>query len=86
MSRLPTNKAFYKDPVNYDRMFLLFYYIKTHYGESKLVELYRRSGSIEDPHKTTSAAAKDINTVLGVTQKQLLSSFNSWAKQNVRSA
>lgn len=86
LTALPTNAAFYKQTTGYDRAYLLCYFIKVRYGESKLIALYRKTGAITKPAATVAQVRKDINEVLGVSQAQLLASFNSWARTTIRPA
>jgi hypothetical protein len=84
ITSLPAGTAFYRHSDNYDRVWLLFWYISQHWNQTKIKALYARLGP--DGATTKAQTDRDLKAVLGVTQRELLAGFNSWARTHIRPA
>jgi len=84
MTRLTSGLTFYRQTDNYDRAWLLCWYIAQRWGQGRLKTLYAR---LAPAGATTRARTdRDLTAVLGVGQRDLLAGFNTWARTNIHPA
>jgi hypothetical protein len=84
ITRLVSGPSFYRTADNYDRAWLLFWYISQHWGQDKIKAMYARMGP--EGAVTRAQTDHDLKAVLGVSQRELLAGFNRWARTHVRPA